>query len=302
MTRVAIVGAHGKVAQQLMRVLYDRGDDFVGIVRNEEHAEDVYRLGGEGVLLDIDGVLTVDWQALAGAAEAVAALRRSGLPFRFLTNTTSRTRRALAAALDGAGIPCDASEIVSAPAATASHLRRHHPGARCWVLGSGDVEGELEGVQLVAEPDAADVVVLGGAGPEYTYDRLDRAFRRLLDGAAFVAMHRNLTWRVGGGMALDSGAFVLGLEAASGVSPVVVGKPSAAFYAAAVAELDRPPERVVMVGDDIEADVHGAQQAGLVGVLVRTGKFRTSDLEAGRSPDAVLGSVAELPAWMGLDG
>lgn len=64
MSRVAIVGAHGKVAQQLMRVLYDQGDDFVGVVRNDEHAEDVYRLGGEGVLLDIE---SADSDALAAA-------------------------------------------------------------------------------------------------------------------------------------------------------------------------------------------------------------------------------------------
>lgn len=56
MSRVAIVGAHGKVAQQLMRVLYDDGDDFVGLVRADEHAEDVYRLGGEGVVLDVERV------------------------------------------------------------------------------------------------------------------------------------------------------------------------------------------------------------------------------------------------------
>ncbi len=258
-------------------------------------------LGVEGVLLDIDGVLTVDWRPLPGAAETVAALRRAGLPFRFLTNTTSRTRAALATALDGAGIPCDAAEVISAPVATAAHLRRHHPGARCWVLTSGDVAGDLDGVDLVAAPEDAEVIVLGGAGPEFTYDLLDRAFRRLVDGAVFVVMHRNLTWKVEAGLALDSGAFVLGLEAASGMIPTVVGKPSPAFYAAAVAELGPPPAAsVAMVGDDLEADVHGAQAAGIRGVLVRTGKFRPDDLERGTPPDAVLDSVAGLPAWLDL--
>jgi len=116
-------------------------------------------------------------------------------------------------------------------------------------------------------------------------------------------MHRNLTWKVSDGLALDSGAFVLGIEAATGVSPTVVGKPSPAFYAAALAALGLEPSRAVMVGDDLEADVHGAQAAGVRGVLVRTGKFRPTDLERpGPSPDGVLVSIAELPAWLGITG
>ena len=255
----------------------------------------------DGVLLDIDGVLTVDWKALPGAADAVRALRDADVPFRFLTNTTSRTRAALVDALGGAGIEARTDEIVSAPVATAAHLAAHHPGRPCWVLTSGDVRADLDRVELVERPEDADVVVLGGAGPEFTYDVLDRAFRAVLDGAAFVVMHRNLTWKVADGLALDSGAFVLGLAAASGVTPTVVGKPSAAFYEAALRELGTEPARTAMVGDDLEADVHGAQAAGVRGVLVRTGKYRPSDLDRpGPEPDAVLGSVAELPGWLAL--
>jgi len=257
----------------------------------------------EGVLLDIDGVLTVDWRPLPGAADAVAALRAAAIPFRFCTNTTSRTRVALTVALEAAGIGADVDEILSAPVATAAHLARHHPGRRCWVLTSGDVGADLERVALVERPEDAEVVVLGGAGAEFSYELLDRAFRAVLGGAAFVVMHRNLTWKVTNGLALDSGAFVLGLEAATGVSPTVIGKPSTAFYGAAVADLGTAAARTVMVGDDLEADVHGAQASGLRGVLVRTGKFRPSDLQRpGPPPDAVLSSVADLPAWLGLDG
>jgi uncharacterized protein YbjT (DUF2867 family) len=71
MTRVAIIGAHGKVAQQLMRVLYDEGDDFIGIVRNEDHADDIYRFGGEGILLDIESAQADD---IAHAVEGADAL------------------------------------------------------------------------------------------------------------------------------------------------------------------------------------------------------------------------------------
>ncbi|MGO4594072.1 SDR family oxidoreductase [Leifsonia sp. 2TAF2] len=78
MTRVAIIGAHGKVAQQLMRVLYDRGDEFVGVVRNEEHADDVYRLGGEGALVDIEKAEASELAAAISGCDAVVFTAGAG--------------------------------------------------------------------------------------------------------------------------------------------------------------------------------------------------------------------------------
>ncbi|MCD9623962.1 TIGR01458 family HAD-type hydrolase [Rhabdothermincola salaria] len=254
-----------------------------------------------GLLIDIDGVLTVSWEPIPGAIDTLARLRQAGVPFRLLTNTTSRSRSLLAETLVGAGFEVRDAEVLNAPSATAGHLRGHHPGARCWVLSSGDVGEDLEGVTVVGGDEAADVVVLGGAGPEFTYEAVDHAFRLLTNGAALVAMHRNLTWKVAEGLALDSGAYVAGLEAAAGVEATVVGKPSPAFFDAALAELDLDAGEVVMVGDDIDADVLGAQGAGVRGVLVRTGKFRPDVLDgASGRPDAVIDSIADLTVL--LDG
>ena len=254
----------------------------------------------DGVLLDIDGVLVVSWEAIPGAAEALAALTAAGLPVRMLTNTTSRTRAEVARRLAAVGIPVDPHTIITAPVATADHLRAEHPGSRVYLLSSGDVLGDLDGIDLVGED--ADVVVVGGAGPEFTYERMNTAFRFLLGGASLVAMHRNLHWRTADGLALDGGAYLAGLELASGAQAVVLGKPSPVLYRQAVAALGvADATRVVMVGDDIEADVLGAQAAGLKGVLVRTGKHRPQDLDRpdGR-PDAVIDSIADLPALLGL--
>jgi ribonucleotide monophosphatase NagD (HAD superfamily) len=118
----------------------------------------------------------------------------------------------------------------------------------------------------------------------------------LMDGAALVAMHRNLYWRTSEGWRLDGGAYVAGLEEASGRRAIVCGKPSERYFGAALREVGVPADRAAMVGDDVEADVLGAQRAGLVGVLVRTGKFRPEDLErASGDPDIVLDSIADLP-------
>jgi hypothetical protein len=141
------------------------------------------------------------------------AVHAAGLPVRFLTNTTSRTQAEICEALVSAGFEADPAEVLTATAATASHLRAHHPGARCLLLNSGDVSDDLAGVTLVgdgAPVDDVDVVVLGGAGPEFSYEALNQALQCLLAGAAFVAMHRNVAWRTADGMQLDTGAYVCG--------------------------------------------------------------------------------------------
>ena len=258
------------------------------------------QLDVDALLLDIDGVLVTSWQALPGSVEAVALLRAHGVPLGLITNTTTHTRAGLTATLRGAGFDFEPEEIVTAVSATAAHLRSRHLGANVFVLSDGDPRADLGGVQIV-DVDEAEVVVLGGGCADFGYDTLNRVFRRLNDGAAFVAMHRNLYWRTDDGLQLDGGAFVAALEAASGVSPVVCGKPSAAYFGAALEVLGVVPGRAAMVGDDVVNDVEGAQAAGLTGVLVRTGKFRQGDLER-TAPDVVVDSLADVPRLLGLEG
>jgi HAD superfamily hydrolase (TIGR01458 family) len=256
-----------------------------------------------GVLIDIDGVLTVSWTPLPGAVEAVTAIREAGLPLALVTNTTSRTRRRIADTLTAAGFPIGAQDVLTAPAATAAHLREHRPDAACLLLNSGDVDEDLEGVRLVHGPDARpDVVVVGGAGPEFDYAALNDVFGHLQRGAELLAMHRNLFWRTDAGLQLDSGAFLLGLEQAADTEAVVLGKPAAEFFAAALRSLDVTAAETMMVGDDVESDVLGAQAHGLTGVLVRTGKFRpdAEDGIDGHRPQHVVDSIADVPGLLGL--
>ena len=256
------------------------------------------------VLIDIDGVLTVSWRPLPGAVEALREIRAAGLPFALVTNTTSRTRASIAGTLADAGFPVTADDILTAPAVTAAYLAERYPGARCLLLNSGDVAADLEGVSLAgadAAEAAVDVVLIGGAGPEFGYDALDRAFGHLQRGARLVAMHRNLYWRTERGLRLDAGAFLAGLEQAARTEAVVTGKPSAAFFEAALRRLGAGAGEAVMVGDDIESDVLAAQRAGLTGVLVRTGKYLPrTHREASGEPGHVVDSFADLPALLGL--
>ena len=253
----------------------------------------------EGVLLDIDGVLAVSWEPLPGAIETVGWLRSNRVPFRLITNTTTKTRADLATTLRDAGFDVRDDELITAVAATAQYLRAHHPNARCFVLSDGDATADLEGVEL-AGVDDAEVIVLGGASEDFTNPMMNRIFGRLMDGASLIGMHRNLYWRTSDGLELDAGVYIAGLEEATGREAVICGKPSPPYFDAALEMLGVPRERTIMVGDDIVNDVRGAQLLGIRGVLVRTGKFLPEDFaKVPEPPDHVLETITGLPDLFG---
>src|SRR5918996_1320912 len=233
------------------------------------------------ILLDIDGVLHVSGEAIAGAGEAVRALRADGHRLQFVTNNTTRARERLAEELRAAGIGVQAAEVSTTAVAAAGLLA----GRRVLALTMAAVRDDLVAhVELVE--DGADVVLVGGAdesdesGRVFSYENLNGAFAALESGASLVCLHRNRWWQTSRGPLLDSGAFVAGLEYAAGVEAQVVGKPSRAYFEGALAELGAAPSQAVMVGDDVEADVGGAKAAGLRASRVRTGKFRERTLAA----------------------
>jgi HAD superfamily hydrolase (TIGR01458 family) len=253
----------------------------------------------DGLLLDIDGVLAISWEALPGAVGGMRRLRDQGIPFRLITNTTTKTRSDLAGTLKEAGFDVVGEDIVTAVVATAAYLGNAHPGAGVFVLSDGDASEDLAGVELVAVDDA-DVIVIGGACDEFTYETMNRIFRRLMDGASLVGMHRNLFWKTSDGWELDGGAYIAGLEEAADTKATICGKPEKAYFDSALAMLGATAHRAAMVGDDIVNDILGAQAAGLTGILVRTGKYRVGDedRDEGR-PDHVVPSFADVPELLG---
>jgi len=245
------------------------------------------------VLLDLDGTVYEEDRPIAGVADAIARLRAARVAVRFVTNTTRFSRRALRDRLAGFGVAAGVDEILTAPAAAAAWLRAR--GLRRAALHVADSTLE-DFPDVVRDAESPEAVVVGDLGAGWTFDRLNGAFRQLMGGARLVAVQRNRYWKTADGLSLDAGAFVAALEYAAGVEATLVGKPSAAFYAAAVASAGAVRGPVVMVGDDLAGDVQGAQAAGLRGVLVRTGKYRAGDeTRATPGPDAVVNSVADLP-------
>ena len=250
-----------------------------------------------GVLLDIDGVLTSAGRAIDGAAMAVQRVREAGHPLLFVTNTTSRARGVLAQDLRRAGFELEVGEILN-PMIAAKDWILVHDRAPAAVFVSPTSRPDLEGIAV--DEIAPKSLVLGDLGEAWSYDELNRVLGILLDNPDCVLLSLGGTryWRAEDGWRLDVGPFAAMFSMASDREATVLGKPAREFFRLACRMIERDPADVVMVGDDVVSDVGGAVDAGLRGVLVRTGKFREGDVARGVSMDATLDSVASLPEFL----
>jgi HAD superfamily hydrolase (TIGR01458 family) len=228
-------------------------------------------------------------------------LRREKIPFRLVTNTTSRSRAMLVERLQGYGFQALPEEIFTATMAGGALARA--AGYRCVAPFMPEpaledlVDLELAGgTSNRSSTGVPQAVIVGDLGEGWSYTLLQEAFEYLMGGASLIALSRDRYWLNQNRLVLDAGPFVAALEFATSKSAVVAGKPSAAFYASAVQSLGvGSSSSVAMIGDDLWSDVEGAQRAGLVGWLVRTGKYRESALrESAIRPDRILDSIADL--------
>jgi HAD superfamily hydrolase (TIGR01458 family) len=255
------------------------------------------KAGIDGFLFDLDGTFYEGDRLLPGAGDALAWCLERGIPCRFVTNTTSKPRRAVAEKLAGMGVRVPEDWIFTAPAA-APEILISRSLRRCHFLVREALLEDFEGIDHVDETPQA--VVIGDMGDQISHARLNVAFRLLLDSnCVFYTLARNRFFRSGSGLELDVGAYTAALEYAAGRKSELIGKPSKEFFLTAAAALGRELGRIAVVGDDLESDVLGAQSAGLRGILVKTGKFRPEHLESGSGrPDEVWDSIASLATRM----
>lgn len=248
-----------------------------------------------GVILDLAGVVYEGDNVLPGALEAIGELRDAGLPIRFVTNTTTKTKHTLVARLNRFGLDISDEELFTPGQAARQWLADHD--ASPILLVHPNLEEEFADI-----PERRKrAVVVGDAGDAFTYANMNRAFRALIDGASFLALAKNRIFMGNDGrLSLDAGAFVTALEYSCGEDAIVLGKPSSDFFDAALESMDCAPEDAVMVGDDAESDVAGALKAGLSrAVLVRTGKYREGDEDRFDPPPTIVADdIEEAAAWI----
>jgi HAD superfamily hydrolase (TIGR01458 family) len=228
------------------------------------------------VCLDISGVLYEGNTVIPGAVEAVGLLQTAGLPVRLVTNSSRKSSIAIHQDLQRMGFTVRPEHIYTAPKAAHDYLLQHNLRPYCLIDPS--IVSEFSDLPQ-AEVNA---VFIADAGEDFTYQALNRAFRLCLDGCPLIAVGDNKYFRQDGQLQLDAGPFIKAIEYASGQTATICGKPSATFYQQVLSSLSHgehsmAAETVLMIGDDVIADVQGAMNANLQGCLVTTGKYRPGD-------------------------
>lgn len=250
----------------------------------------------KGLLFDLDGTLYVGENLIDGAVEVLLQVRARNLPCRFLTNTTTRSLTQLHEKTARLGLPIEKNEIITPSRAAGIYLQKQDDPSCYFLLSDGP---KSDFVQFTEDSQNPDFVIVGDIGKEWNYRIMNEVFNLLVGGAKLIALHKGKYWQVEDGLRMDIGGFVAALEYASDVKGIVMGKPSSTFYDMAVEDIGLAASEVAMIGDDIMGDIEGAQLAGLTGVMVRTGKYRSHLVDrSGVQPDFEIDSVADLPSLL----
>ncbi|XP_002739766.2 haloacid dehalogenase-like hydrolase domain-containing protein 2 [Saccoglossus kowalevskii] len=230
------------------------------------------KLGRIGaVLIDLSGTMHIENNVIPGAVEALQRLRNTRIPLKFVTNTTKDCKRVLYEQLNRLGFDIRLDEMFTS--LTAARLLVEERKLRPLLLLQDSALEDFEGIST----DNPNSVVVGLAPDYFNYDVINKVFRLVLEGSTLIAVHKARYYKRNDGMALGPGPFVEAIEYATESKAVVVGKPKKGFFLSALKGMECKPQNAVMIGDDVRDDVGGAQQAGMQGILVKTGKYREND-------------------------
>ncbi|MBI4019826.1 MAG: HAD-IIA family hydrolase [Candidatus Aenigmarchaeota archaeon] len=252
-------------------------------------------------LIDLDGVLYNGGVAVEGAAHALQALRENGCKFQLVSNTSGKTTDAIKEKLNSMGFEVYERDIFLAAEAMVRFIKHKKSKAKCYLIGTLALEEAMKdaGLNVTRKEEPVDFVVVAHDN-ETTYNKMDIALRLLLKGAGFVGVHDLRFYPNETGVHITSGAFIKALEYSSGKPACIIGKPNPDFFKDAMRKMKAKREQTAMVGDDIFADIKGAQECGLKAIFVESGSYSRDDLARNNiKPDAILKSIKDLPAILG---
>jgi 4-nitrophenyl phosphatase len=247
-------------------------------------------------VLDMDGVITRGDQALPGAPEFLEFLRLRKYPYQVVTNNSTRTSQQVAARFERMAIRIEPENILTSSMGAALYLKKIRPdGARVYVIGEEGLCLPLAaaGFTLVEEGSADFVVV--GMDRKLTYDKLRRATLLIRAKAGFIATNPDTTFPTADGLVPGTGAIVAALQSATGVSPLIIGKPEPACFTMAIEKMGRRVAETAAIGDRLDTDIEGGRRAGMPTILVLTGVTSRTDLAGIPQPaDWVFNDLDEL--------
>ncbi|UXI19795.1 hypothetical protein NH340_JMT05737 [Sarcoptes scabiei] len=257
----------------------------------------------KALLLDITGVLYESGTNIAidGSIDAIQKLRNAGVPFRLITNETQRTVAMLIQKLAGLGYDFIENEVITPAMICREFIRKNQ--LRPHFLIHPNLEPEFNEIIIRHNPNC---VVIGDADDAFTYQAMNNCFKLLMSlkeqstnenlDHLLIGLGRNKYYRENGQLKLDLGGYLAALEYSTDLRAKIIGKPSKDYFQNALDSFGGKfsKEDLVMIGDDITGDVKGAQDFGVRGVLVRTGKYTPSmEQHPSIKPDAIVDNLKE---------
>lgn len=256
-----------------------------------------------GFLLDMDGTFYLSDRLLEGALRFIELLNQQGKKFLFLTNNSSRHRRQYAEKISRLGLPIDEELVLTSGEATALYLRKSHPGASLFLVGTPSLEEEFRqhGFRLVAQEPQFLVL---GFDTTLTYQKLWALCDFVRAGIPYIATHPDFNCPTETGFMPDVGAMIAFVKAATGREPdLVVGKPNRLIVDAAAVKLNLPVEQLAMIGDRLYTDIALGQASGIVTVLVLSGETGAEDLkDSPFRPDYTFQNLGGVAEWLVKNG
>jgi 4-nitrophenyl phosphatase len=250
-----------------------------------------------GMIIDMDGVLWRGKEPLSGMPELFSMMRRMTLPFVLATNNASASPASVQAKLAAMGVEISREEVLGSAEATVAWLsQRQAPGTSVYVIGEDALCDALAqaGFKLPTRSDGVRSVVVG-IDREINWSKMTEAVLAIRAGALFVGTNPDPSFPFKRGLAPGNGAILAALQAASGVKPVIIGKPESPLFEQAMQRIGTAPEETLVLGDRLETDILGGKQAGLRTGLVLTGVTSQDDLaDSPVQPDWVFDDLPDF--------
>jgi len=248
----------------------------------------------QGFLIDLDGTLYLGNQVIPGAADFITTLRENDKRFLILSNNSSKSRKSYQEKLRQLKIEVELTEILTSTIASADFIITNFPRAKVYPVGTPDFEAELISLGIDIDYSNADTVLLG-FDTTLTYEKLRIATKFIFEGARFIATHGDVLCPTENGFIPDIGTFIPLFERATGVSPLIIGKPNKSMIDSALGRLQIPVNNVGMIGDRLYTDMKMANTFGLASILVLSGETTADELIfVEPKPDFVFRSVREM--------
>ena len=244
----------------------------------------------DGFLFDLNGVFYEDGNIIFGANETIDWLKKNSIPFKFISNNSTLSRKLFVEKLKKIGLKINISEVITSNYAGVLTIKKM--GLKnCKLIMTEEAKLDYKKFQL--QNKKIDAIVIGDIGEKWSFSLMNELMNDVISGAEIIALHKGKYYQSQGKLKIDCGAFVAGLEYSTSKKAISIGKPKKSFFD--LAAFDLGTNKICLVGDDLHNDIEGGQKMGYKTILVKTGKYRQNIFDKSKiKPDFCIPSIKEL--------